>query len=113
MCSYLDQADSTYYFRRAVPQDFIRCLKTETGKSRTEWKWNLRTKDRETTERLLRPHEVETDVLIDNAREAIAPAPVDGAERVESASATNKRERLEQLQLGSGCRAPSVSETVC
>lgn len=69
MCSYLDQVGATYYFRRAVPGDLIGRFLTNTGRPRTEWKFSLGTKDRETAKRLLRPHEIETDALIDNARE--------------------------------------------
>lgn len=71
MCSYLDQVGSTYYFRRAVPQDLVGYFKTQTGKPRTDWKYSLQTKDREAAKRLLRPHEIETDKLIDAARQAI------------------------------------------
>lgn len=75
MCSYLEPVGKTYYFRRAVPKDLIGCFLTATGKPRTEWKVSLREKDRETAKRLLRPHEVETDRLIDEARAALRPAP--------------------------------------
>jgi len=76
MCSYLDSVGSTYYFRRAVPQDLIGCFFTASGKPRTEWKFSLREKDREAAKRLLRPHEIKTDKLIDDARLALQPAPV-------------------------------------
>lgn len=73
MCSYLDQVGATYYFRRAVPLDLVGCFATATGKPRTEWKFSLRTKDREAAKRLLRPYEVDTDKLIDDARAALKP----------------------------------------
>jgi hypothetical protein len=68
MCSYLDQVGSTYYFRRAVPTDLVGTFLTSSGQARTNWKYSLRTKDRETAKRRLRPHEIDTDALIDNAR---------------------------------------------
>lgn len=91
MCSYLDLVGSTYYFRRAVPQDLIGYFKTQTGKPRTDWKFSLRTKDRETAKRLLRPHEVETDALIDDARRTLASACDDAGERIGSASGGDER----------------------
>ncbi|AZI35940.1 putative site-specific recombinase [Caenibius tardaugens NBRC 16725] len=72
MCSYLDQVGSTYYFRRAVPKDLLGFFKTSSGKPRTEWKFSLGVKDRESAKRQLRPHEVETDDLIDAARHELA-----------------------------------------
>lgn len=68
MCSYLDQVGSTYYFRRTVPKGLVGTFLTSSGRARTEWKYTLGTKDRETAKRRLRPHEIETDALIDNAR---------------------------------------------
>ncbi len=68
MCTYLNKTNATYYFRRPVPDDLAGYFTTKTGKPRTEWKFSLGTKDRETAKRLLRPHEVETDKLIDDAR---------------------------------------------
>lgn len=83
MCSYLDQVGSTYYFRRTVPKDLVGTFLTNSGRARTEWKYTLGTKDRETAKRRLRPHEIETDSLIDNARaDAISleqPLPVSPA----------------------------------
>ena len=68
MCSYLDQVGSTYYFRRSVPKGLAGAFFTNSGQPRTEWKFSLKTKGRETAKRLLRPHEIDTDALIDNAR---------------------------------------------
>ena len=68
MCSYLDQVGSTDYFRRTVPKDLVGTFLTNSGRARTEWKDSLATKDRETAKRRLRPHEIDTDALIDNAR---------------------------------------------
>ena len=83
MCSYLDQVGSTYYFRRAVPQDLVGTFLTSSGQARTDWKYSLRTKDRETAKRRLRPHEIDTDALIDNARADVQspeqPLPLCGA----------------------------------
>lgn len=75
MCTYLNKTGATYYFRRPVPDDLAGYFTTKTGKSRTEWKFSLGTKDRETAKRLLRPHEIETDRLIDEARAALAQCP--------------------------------------
>lgn len=74
MCTYLDKTGSTYYFRRPVPHDLIGHFRTKTGQARTEWKFSLRTKDREDAKRLLRPHTMDTDRLIDEARAATAVA---------------------------------------
>ena len=68
MCAHLDQVGSTYYFRRTVPKDLVGTFLTNSGRARTEWKYSLGTKDREAAKRLLRPHEIDTDALIDNAR---------------------------------------------
>ncbi len=91
MCSYLDQVGSTYYFRRAVPQDLLGYFKTQTGKPRTDWKYSLRTKDRETAKRLLRPREIETDALIDEARRVLAALPADAAAQIGNAGAQDER----------------------
>lgn len=72
MCTYLNKTGATYYFRRPVPDDLAGHFMTKTGNPRTEWKFSLGTKDRETAKRLLRPHEVETDALIDEARKTVA-----------------------------------------
>lgn len=71
MCAHLDKTGSTYYFRRPVPKDLIGQFFTATGQPRTEWKFSLRTKDREEAKRLKRSHEEETDKLIDEARAAL------------------------------------------
>lgn len=71
MCSYLDQVGATYYFRRAVPKELVGHFLTKTGKPRTNWKFSLNMKDREVAKRRLRPHEIETDTLIDEARAAL------------------------------------------
>lgn len=70
MCTHLDKTGSTYYFRRPVPKDLIGQFLTASGKPRTEWKFSLRTKDREEAKRLLRPWVLDTDRLIDEARTA-------------------------------------------
>lgn len=81
MCTHLDKTGSTYYFRRPVPKDLAGYFLTKTGKPRTEWKFSLGTKDREEAKRLLRPHVISTDSLIDEARASLttAAAPVDSA----------------------------------
>ncbi|WP_338242233.1 DUF6538 domain-containing protein [Aurantiacibacter hainanensis] len=91
MCSYLDQVGATYYFRRAVPKDLVGHFFTNSGKPRTEWKFSLRTKDRETAKRCLRPHEIETDTLIDEARAALGSSGLTAPE----VDATSRREREE------------------
>ena len=81
MCNHLNKTGSTYYFRRSVPNDLLGHFRTERDNPRTEWKRSLGTKDREEAKRLLRPHETETDALIDDARETlkIEPAQYPGA----------------------------------
>lgn len=91
MCTHLDKTGSTYYFRRPVPLDLIGQFMTVTGKPRIEWKFSLRTKDREEAKRLLRPHVTGTDKLIDEARAAIVRPVVDAG--------TLRREREEQAAL--------------
>ena len=91
MCSYLDQVGSTYYFRRAVPKDLVGHFLTSSGKPRSEWKFSLRTKDRETAKRFLRPHEIQTDTLIDEARAALSSVPSQTSENRH----TQQREREE------------------
>lgn len=88
MCTHLDKTGSTYYFRRPVPKDLAGHFTTATGQPRTEWKFSLRTKDREEAKRLLRPHVAHTDTLIDEARAAIrtAPAVPTAREREEAAA---------------------------
>ncbi|MBX7482331.1 DUF6538 domain-containing protein [Qipengyuania qiaonensis] len=111
MCSYLDQVGSTYYFRRAVPQDLIGFFKTQTGKARTDWKFSLRTKDRETAKRLLRPHEVETDALIDDARRTLASARDDAGERIGGEGGGDERsEALAALEAAQRARREARRE---
>lgn len=88
MCTHLDKTGSTYYFRRPVPKDLIGHFTTATGQPRTEWKFSLRTKDREEAKRLLRPHVMETDRLIDEARAVVVavPAVLTAREREEMAA---------------------------
>jgi len=76
MCTHLDKTGSTYYFRRPVPTDLIGYFTTATGKPRKEWKFSLRTRDREEAKRLLRPHVSESDALIDDARAALTAVPL-------------------------------------
>ena len=104
MCSYLDTVGSTYYFRRAVPQDLIGCFTTNSGAPRTDWKTSLRTKDRETAKRLLRPHEIETDKLIDDARLAVQPAPV-----LSPAELTGRQRAAEEQAAQTALAAESVA----
>ena len=91
MCAHLDKTGSTYYFRRPVPKDLVGLFTTKTGQPRKEWKFSLWTKDREEAKRLKRPHEEETDKLIDKARAALVRPAVDPA--------TLRREREEQAAL--------------
>lgn len=92
MCTYLNKTGSTYYFRRPVPEDLLGQFKTERGNPRSEWKRSLGTKDREVAKRLLRPHEIETDHLIDEARDGHGFAsPLSPAELI-----ANEREREER-----------------
>lgn len=76
MCTHLNRTGATYYFRRKVPDDLQDFFRTSGGKARTEWKRSLGTKDREEAKRLLRPHVIETDQLIDEAR-AMRAMPVE------------------------------------
>ncbi|GAA4035759.1 hypothetical protein GCM10022281_15240 [Sphingomonas rosea] len=88
MCTYLDQVRSTYYFRRAVPDELQRYLLTERGNPRSEFKISLRTKVREDAKRLLPDYVRMTDRLFDEARaqlmatvpssDASVSAPLDG-----------------------------------
>lgn len=76
MCTYLAQVGSTYYFRRAVPFDLQPFIRTETGAFRTDWKFSLRTKDRETAKQLILAHTVATNAEMDRAR-AMLKMPAD------------------------------------
>lgn len=91
MCTHLDKTGSIYYFRRPVPRDLIGHFSTATGQPRKEWKFSLRTKDREEAKRLKRPHEEETDELIDEARAAL-----DVLGQPKADAETSEREREEQ-----------------
>lgn len=71
MCTHLNRTGATYYFRRKVPDDLAGFFQTDSGKPRTEWKRSLGTKDREEAKRFLRPHVIETDALIDEARSVV------------------------------------------
>ena len=68
MCTYLARIGATYYFRRPVPKDLIGHFKTAKGGAMSVWKVSLRVTDREVAKPLLRPHEIETDRLIEEAR---------------------------------------------
>lgn len=94
MCTHLDKTGSTYYFRRPVPKDLIGQFSTATGQSRKEWKFSLRTKDREEAKRLKRPHEEATDKLIDEARAGLAVSSQSLAD-----PAALEREREEQAAV--------------
>jgi hypothetical protein len=72
MCTYLDQVGSTYYFRRAVPDDLLGYFRTKTGKLRTEFKLSLKIKDREEAKRLIPLRTIDTDQLFADARAALA-----------------------------------------
>jgi integrase len=96
MCTHLDKTGSTYYFRRPVPKDLVGYFTTATGKPRIEWKFSLRTKDREEAKRLVRPHVSETDKLIDDTRRALRENITQdrlagAAERVEATSAAQEQ----------------------
>lgn len=91
MCEHLDQVGATYYFRRAVPLDLVGFFKTQPGNRRTEWKYSLRTKDREEAKRRKRRYEDQTDALIDEARHTLASNPNDAPEISGNASAAEER----------------------
>lgn len=94
MCTHLDKTGSTYYFRRPVPKDLLGHFTTDTGKPRTEWKFSLRTKDREEAKRRLRPWQVETDKLIDEARAFLGASEAAPAE-----TAADREQAAAQAQL--------------
>ena len=79
MCTYLDQVGHTYYFRRGVPADLRATIRTATGAPRSEWKFSLKTKDRETAKRLITPYTIDTNEQIDRARDHAAQAPGEAA----------------------------------
>lgn len=69
MCTYLDQVGSTYYFRRVVPLELRPYLHTKSGAPRTEWKYSLKTKDRDEAKRLIPHHTLSTQAEIDAAEQ--------------------------------------------
>jgi integrase len=91
MCTHLNKTGATYYFRRPVPDDLLGYFTTATGKPRIEWKFSLRTKDRELAKRLLRPHVADTDKLIDDARKALQEASQKPAGSVEESSVAREQ----------------------
>lgn len=68
MCRHLNRTGPYYYFRRPVPKGLIGYFRTESGKTRTEWKVTLGVTDREVAKTLIPPHQIETDLLIAEAR---------------------------------------------
>jgi integrase len=111
MCTYLNKTGSTYYFRRPVPDDLMGQFKTERGNPRSEWKRSLGTKDREIAKRLLRPHEIETDHLIVEARCELSngPAPTPHV-RVATEQEREEKAALAALETMSGARRVARSE---
>lgn len=109
MCTHLDKTGSTYYFRRPVPKDLLGHFSTTTGKPRTEWKFSLRTKDREEAKRLLRPHVSETDRLIDEARAALTATGFPESRQVTDRE-REERAALASLEAESMIRRESRSE---
>ena len=108
MCNYLDKVGSTYYFRRAVPDGVRPFIRTASGAARTEWKFSLHTKDRDTAKRLVPSHTLATDAQIDAAREQAqsaqqAPQAVPQAlsPRAEAMSAATWEAGLESAQAES------------
>lgn len=95
MCTYLDQVGSTYYFRRAVPDDLVGYFVTARGSPRTDWKISLRTKDRESAKRLLPEHVTRTNILIDEARAALREAPENASVAPAEHGEANARAREE------------------
>lgn len=111
MCTYLNKTGSTYYFRRPVPDDLLGQFKTERGNPRTEWKRSLGTKDREVAKRLLRPHEIETDRLIDEAKDARrVAAPLSLVELAASARQREERAAEAAQEAASTMRRAARSE---
>jgi len=82
MCTYLDQVQHTYYFRRAIPAELQPFILTRSGKPRTEWKLSLGTKDRDEAKRLIPAKTIESQALLDAAsamlRGSPLPSPVAG-----------------------------------
>lgn len=111
MCTHLDKTGSTYYFRRPVPKDLIGQFSTATGRPRKEWKFSLRTKDREEAKRLKRSHEEQTDALIDEARKALAVSPGSpGARRIASEREREEQEAQSALIASSEARREARAE---
>lgn len=99
MCTHLNKTGATYYFRRQVPDDLVGFFRTARGNPRTEWKRSLGTKDREEAKRLLRPHVVETDALIDAARKTNALMCGPGAPEAAPSSDPVARMTREEFEL--------------
>ena len=74
MCTYLQPHHGSYYFRRAIPAEIRHLFPTVSGKSRTQWRWSLRVKNREDAKRLLPPLVAKTNAWVDQAKAAIASA---------------------------------------
>jgi hypothetical protein len=110
MCTHLNRTGATYYFRRKVPDDLQGFFHTSGGKPRTEWKRSLGTKDREEAKRLLRPHVIETDSLIDEARAALAKPPEATVPRPQSAK---DRARWEWDEEQDALRSQALFEQDC
>lgn len=108
MCNYLDKVGSTYYFRRAVPDGVRPFIRTASGAARTEWKFSLHTKDRDTAKRLVPSHTLATDAQIDAARaqaqsaqQAPQAVPQALSPRAEAMAAATWEARLESEQADS------------
>ena len=74
MCRHLNRTGPYYYFRRPVPKGLIGYFRTESGKTRTEWKVTLGVTDREVAKTLIPPHQIETDLLIAEAKRELIGA---------------------------------------
>ena len=105
MCNYLDKVGATYYFRRVVPGDVRPLILTASGAARTEWKYSLRTKDRDTAKRLIPAHTVATNGEIDAARSIPAqvaqPVPEPVSPRAEAMAAAVWENALESAEIAS------------
>ena len=106
MCTYLLRIGPKYYFRRQVPKDLVGHFRTATGKPRTEWRYTLGTNDREEAKRLLRPHAIDTDRLIDEARARVAASKSEHAPEPPQAPAECLR-RSEEAQAAEAVRKRS------
>jgi hypothetical protein len=76
MCTYLDQVQHTYYFRRAIPAELQPFILTRSGKPRTEWKLSLGTKDRDEAKRLIPAKTIESQALLDAASAKLRGSPL-------------------------------------